>query len=552
MWFVPVFAVLLFVVNVLQSATTGLLHDEAYYWYTSVNMEWGHFFGPPLISLLTGAGYALLQNDVGVRLVGCLVTSLTVLALHNLIQPKNKLLFIAIVCSVSPFMIAGYVAALDQPLMFFALLFLLSYRWFLKDESWGSVIAMGVSMALMLYIKYHGVLAIIFLLLSNLALLKNYKWYVASAVGALLYVPHIVWLFQNDFAPVMFHLVDRSPEGFSVKEVLDFLGAQTLMAGVPAGLILLYAAFKSDIKNKTDTALKWVMLGIYGFFFVNAFRGHTEANWTAICLVPLCALSYSYLEQQATARKWLYRLLPLSLTGILFARIFLATDFFADKLHLKTEVHHWRDWAEIVKQKAQGRPVVFMNSYQKASKYIYYTGGEAISLNNVMSNKNQFSINRTELELEGRPVYFYSHYGITPTFTTATEVVQTPVDNFTGCMADSFMSWMKVKVVPEYKQYAVKSSDTKFKVNYTVSIPEAYKHRDTKRAFMSWQIINDKRLPYDDSITGLTLHDALLKNNNVMQIPVPEEKGRYTFFISTSNDGYPPHINSPRMELVVE
>ncbi|MBK7149804.1 MAG: hypothetical protein IPH78_13580 [Bacteroidetes bacterium] len=79
-----------------------------------------------------------------------------------------------------------------------------------------------------------------------------------------------------------------------------------------------------------------------------------------------------------------------------------------------------------------------------------------------------------------------------------------------------------------------------------------YTGRDASKAFISYQLIDEQRLPYDDSITTLSLQEALLKKENTIQVKVPRQKGRYSLFISTSNDGYPPHLNSPRMKLEVE
>jgi hypothetical protein len=62
-------------------------------------------------------------------------------------------------------------------------------------------------MAAMIYIKYHGILPILFVLLSNLSLLKKPKYYVAGVLGAVLYVPHLVWQYENDFAPIYVSLL---------------------------------------------------------------------------------------------------------------------------------------------------------------------------------------------------------------------------------------------------------------------------------------------------------------------------------------------------------
>lgn len=549
---VPAFVLLLLVLNLIQSKYTGLLHDEAYYWFISKKLEWGYYHGPPLIALLTGAGYFLLSNEVGVRLASCISSATTVYLLYKLVKPENKLLFLAIVLSVSPFMIAGFIAALDQPLLLFAVCFLWAYKKFLQEESWIHTVLLGISMAAMIYIKYHGILPILFVLLSNLSLLKKPKYYVAGVLGAVLYVPHLVWQYENDFAPILFHFIDRSPEPYNLVHTLHYVGSQVMMAGVPAGILLLYAAFIHRAEHVLERGLKFVLWGIYIFFLVSSLKGHTEANWTAINFIPLTILSYKTLHKQRQLRKWLYYLLPVSIAGILVARVFMATDYIADHLHAKTELHHWRAWAETVQQEAKGRPVVFMNSYQKACKYTFYTGQPALSLNNVMGHKDHFNLSGDETALQNRPVYFYSHYGITPHRTTEQHKVVTQVDEYTGCMVDSFSSWMKVSITPAELKYRTTTQQTYLPVRFSVAIPDVYQQRDASNAFISYQLIDDKRLPYADSITTLSLQEALLNKENEIQVKVPKLKGRYSLFISTSNDGYPPHLNSPRMRLEVE
>ncbi|MBK8659900.1 MAG: glycosyltransferase family 39 protein [Bacteroidetes bacterium] len=507
--FIVAFSLLFLVFNLIQSIYTGLLHDEAYYWFISQKPEWGYYHGPPLIALLTGAGYALVPSELGIRLASCLSSAATVYILYQLIKPKNNFLFLAVVLSVSPFMIAGFIAALDPPLLFFTACFLLVYRNFLEKETWSNTILLGVLMAAMIYMKYHGILPILFTLLSNPRLLLRFKYYVAGALGCALYLPHLVWQYHNDFAPILFHFVDRSPEPYNIIHSLNYIGSQLLMAGVPAGLLLLYAAFRNKSVNLFDRGLKFVLWGIYLFFFISSLKGHTEANWTAIAFLPLTILSYQWLENSIPYRKWLYYLLPVSIAGVAVARLFMATDFIADRLHAKTELHHWRAWAETVKEEAQGRPVVFMNSYQKACKYHFYTGQPALSVNNVMSHKDHFNLSDDEMNLLNQSVYFYSHYGITPTHTTSTEAVHTMVDDYTGCMVDSFQSWMKVMITPLKRNYKTTTAQEYVEVAYTVSIPEVYRGRDASKAFISYQLIDEQRLPYDDSITTLSLQEAL-------------------------------------------
>jgi hypothetical protein len=69
----PLFLFLLLLIwlaiNLLQSAFTELAHDEAYYWMYSRNLAWGYFDHPPFIAILIKLGYALIPEEIGVRLL---------------------------------------------------------------------------------------------------------------------------------------------------------------------------------------------------------------------------------------------------------------------------------------------------------------------------------------------------------------------------------------------------------------------------------------------------------------------------------------------------
>ena len=79
-------------------------------------------------------------------------------------------------------------------------------------------------MAALMYSKYHAALVILFVLFSNLQLLKNRYAWLALGVSLLCYLPHLYWLFDHDFVSLEFHLFERpnQPYNFS-KFTLGFL-----------------------------------------------------------------------------------------------------------------------------------------------------------------------------------------------------------------------------------------------------------------------------------------------------------------------------------------
>ena len=56
-------------INIIQACYTGLLNDEAYYFFYSRDMAWGYYDHPPLVALFIKSGYWILHNELGVRLL---------------------------------------------------------------------------------------------------------------------------------------------------------------------------------------------------------------------------------------------------------------------------------------------------------------------------------------------------------------------------------------------------------------------------------------------------------------------------------------------------
>src|SRR5262249_24601860 len=155
-------------------------------------------------------------------------------------------------------------------------------------------------------------------------------------------------------------------------------------------VILLPAAFLYRTKNVFERGLKFTISGIYLFFLLSSFRGRVEGNWTSPAIVPLIVLSHNFLAERLPWRKWLLRLLPFTMILILFARIVMIVDILPVKA-IKQRYDGWKDWPGIMKEKTIGLPIVFENSYQRASKYWFYTGQMSYSLNFYRERRNNYT-----------------------------------------------------------------------------------------------------------------------------------------------------------------
>ncbi|MFT5020171.1 MAG: 4-amino-4-deoxy-L-arabinose transferase-like glycosyltransferase, partial [Polaribacter sp.] len=84
-----IFSTIWFILGCLQAGLMELHPDEAYYWQMSRFMDWGYFHQPPMVAVFIKAGYALFQNELGVRLVTVICSSIGVLLLFKLSETKD-------------------------------------------------------------------------------------------------------------------------------------------------------------------------------------------------------------------------------------------------------------------------------------------------------------------------------------------------------------------------------------------------------------------------------------------------------------------------------
>ncbi len=257
-----------FILGIVQAYFTELLNDEAYYWVYSKNLAWGYFDHPPFIALCVKAGYAFLQNEIGVRIVSITLCTASIYIIEKIIQPRNYLLFASIVFSMGLLHFIGFIAAPDSPLFFFASLYFYCLKKLYKNQSikWGVMI--GIIIALMLYSKYHGILLVLFTILANPnVVLKKYFWS-ATLIAILVLVPHIVWLFQNNFEPINYHFFQRDTGPYSITYLFSYILGLLFIFGPFVGLIFYLACYHLVPKNLFERTLKFSALGILVFFLL--------------------------------------------------------------------------------------------------------------------------------------------------------------------------------------------------------------------------------------------------------------------------------------------
>ena len=546
--FPKLFLVLLafvFVLNLVQSYFTELIYDEAYYWYYAQNMAWGYFDHPSMVALLIKISSFLFDGELGVRFMSCLLSAGTYLILWSLIEnPKKKeyvIHFFLLVFSFTLMNAYGFLTLPDTALLFFTALFLWLYKRFLKEPSTGVTLLLGLTMAALMYSKYHAVLVILFVFLSNVKLITNRKAWLAVVLALLCYIPHLVWLYQNDFVSITFHLYERPNQAYAFDEfTLGFFLNNIVIIG-----LLFYWIYSAFFKFKTtDTfskALIYLVYGILIFFFISSFNRRVQAQWTIAISIPLALIAFNSLLENAKSRKWIYRIGLVSLVLLLYARAWLVYNPLFPMIY---ETHGNKEWVADLTQKAGGVPIIFENSYRRASMYEFYSGIPAISFNNLWYRKNQYSIDNSEERVRGKKV-LYIQIGA-----KSGDVKYMHLDStvFYGKFIENFQSYKKLKCIVEKPKTGIEYTLKVYnpygfdipleKLKYIISYSNEHKQVKEMRPL---------------KVKNLYPENHILKTKDTtyykFELPLPKMENPSYFRIGISENGLSPGLNGKPIKI---
>ncbi|MEA1787169.1 glycosyltransferase family 39 protein [Arenibacter sp. GZD96] len=432
----------LFAINLAQSYFTELIFDEAYYWYYAQQMAWGYFDHPPMVAWLIKIGGLIFPDELGVRFVSCVLSSGTVLILWLLADHPKKnnfvvhffvLLFAMVLVNAY-----GFFTLPDTPLLFFSALFLYAYKKFLNKPSWLTAVALGLLMAALMYSKYHALLVIVFVFLSNVKLIFNKYAWLAVGVALLAFLPHLLWLLDNDFVSIKYHLQQRPTRAYSFKEfTLRYLINLIALFGLTFPWIYK-ALFATKFTDKFTNALLFVTYGVLLFFFVSSFSKKVQTQWLVVICIPLIVLIFRHLIDTPRDRKWLFRLGIANGLLLLYARFALIFPILSP---VPYESHGNKKWVQDIKSKVGEMPVVFENSYRIAAMYAYYSGSLSYSFNNIRHRLNQYSIDDSEAKIQHQKILYVSRYISEGEFSFFID--NNP--NYKGKFIDNFESYRKLR-----------------------------------------------------------------------------------------------------------
>ncbi|MBR4468240.1 MAG: glycosyltransferase family 39 protein [Bacteroidales bacterium] len=428
-----------FVINLLQGIFTEIQEDEAYYALYGEYLAWGYYDHPPMVGLMTFLSSLFFSGTLGVRFFTIIASCLSLwvmwliaigrpfdglrdLNLSSTVKAKfvepvetptcmHVFLFFVLTCSIVMFNIYGFVTTPDASLILFSALFLLVYQRYLENKSWKNALLMGLFMALMIYSKYHAFLFLGLIVLSNLKLLKDGKFWAACLLALALLTPHILWQVNNDFPSFKYHLVGRN-EAFRWSYFLEYLPNQLLIFNPFTFGAVVYMLIKDRICVRIPPApfkrgsgvfergLKFILIGFFVFFWLMAFRGHVEPHWTIVCVIPVVVLLYRKALVDDKLRKYIKWFILPSLLLVLAFRILLLTPL-ADRFGY----HGKEPYYKAIEQVAGDRPVVIRGSFQQPALYHYFTGKESSTLQCYYDRMTQYDLWQFDKDWIGKSVF---------------------------------------------------------------------------------------------------------------------------------------------------
>ncbi len=399
--------VIVFAINLLQSYYTELLPDEAYYWVYSQNLDWGYFDHPPMVVALIKISSMLFKGELGVRFMSSIIFLLTSFIFWKTVkseQKNNIILFVSLFFSFSLINVYGFITTPDTPLILFTALFLYGYKCYLENKNLVNYFLIAIAAAGMLYSKYQSVVVFLCIIISNPKLLKDGKLWLSAFITLILFSPHLYWQWSNDFPSIKYHLIERvSNRRYKLEHTLMHIVNMIVVVGLTFPLV--YKAFIKQIKSKETftKGLVYIVFGFFLLFFFSSFRGRVQAQWLVPISFSLIVLSYHYYLNDKKSKKWLYSLAIANVLVLFVGRFAFANENFSPK---KLDTHGNKSWAQQLKNKYPNTPKFFVNSYQNAASYWFYSKEQPYYYRNFTGRKNHFSLIQKDLKLDFNSVLF--------------------------------------------------------------------------------------------------------------------------------------------------
>jgi putative flippase GtrA len=366
------------------ASNLGAGFDEAYYYSYSIRPSLSYFDHPPMVGFIAGFFPFLtgITNSFTIRLGAIILFSfsgLLVYRLAKIISGEKEAYWTHLLFNITPlFMLAGGMMILPDAglICFWVLTLTVLYRMFtnetFENKYW---ILAGAFTGLALLSKYHGILLIIgvflyVIIMHPRELLKKGIW-IYTIICLLVFLPVIIWNFQNDFISITFQSGRAIGEDFSFTKFYQALGGQAAYLTPFIFLPIVYVIIKTirnSFKVKDINILFFCLFGILPILFILcvSFFKQILPHWTLPGYLILMIPFGSWLKQ-AYHKKFIARFFSW------FTAVFIIVSLLIILIHSNYGILRFDKMAEngwMSKRDAEMDPTLDTYSWDELGNYI--------------------------------------------------------------------------------------------------------------------------------------------------------------------------------------
>jgi hypothetical protein len=215
------------------------------------------------------------------------------------------------------------------------------------------------------------------------------------------------------------------------------------------------------------------------------------------------------------------------------------------------EFYGWKEWAHNVQQHAHGCPVAIVNSYQRASKYSFYTNSDGLSLNNMTYRSNQYDIWPIVDAMQGKRVAVFRGWD---EWSDTLESFDTPRGKMTVMFIDSFRCYNKYRIRLDKDWYTFPhSSDVEINLELLDEDPSNVKGRNAAYpvtlVYWRYYFADHNGEHFIEAIDPDTISSGQKK---VVRIRTPDKPGPYYLRFGFKAGTMAPYLNSRLVRMDVE
>ena len=547
------------VVNFLQSYFTELHPDEAYYWLYSRFLDWGYFDHPPMVALFIRAGDSLFHNELSLRLLTIFSSTFSWWILWQIVkkyQVEAKW-FILVISSVSIFHIFGFTTTPDAPLFFFSTLFYFFYRQYLAKDKPLFAVLLSLSLAGVLYSKYHAVLLVIFTLIANPKLFLRKSFWLVAALTLILFLPHIFWQINHGFPSVKYHLFERQASHYEFQFTYLFVIGQLFMAGPLVSWFWYYQVARFRAIDVFTRTLLFNFVGTLIFFLANTLKVAVQPHWTLIGFLPFALLVLISLQHKPKP-KWLQPILYANLILLLLMRLgLMVKNPISMKIGVVKSYFGNPEWTETIRKKAGNAYVIFPDNFQNPAWYSYYSNSlQGFSYDSRFYRRTQFDIWPLEDSLQQKRVYLVTD---DPLKQFKTDTLKTAKGTFYGTWIDQTRTYQKILVEADSSQIQTSPGKTvhlNLKITNPYTKPVNFSNQNQQHIVVLRAYLMQEDSVLSNQLAPATFNQIQLKPGESKFFPfnlkIPLRKGKYTLLFSVKTPPFAGPRSSPFIPITVQ